>query len=219
MKAYLLFDASAVIHYFYEKETYSSILNYFLKCRESQNAFFFIPSFCIVEVINTLAKYRYRYKVITEKEYEEMKNKFLEWVHNRKFMYSYDLSRYHNLNSDDIAKIEHTTFTEYHYLHRELFDGPAKTRENEKIRTQVLAESEAKHISLSKFYLSTFDILIIAMGMELRKIHTKKSVFIVTKDKRLANICKAGFKIGCSKVINIKEDTLETVKRHFKDTS
>ena len=42
--------------------------------------------------------------------------------------------------------------------------------------------------------MSTFDILIIAMGMELMRIHPPKNVFIVTGDKRIVKICKSSDK-------------------------
>jgi len=39
--------------------------------------------------------------------------------------------------------------------------------------------------------MSTFDILIIAMDMELMKVHPPKQVVIVTGDKRIAMICRS----------------------------
>jgi len=39
--------------------------------------------------------------------------------------------------------------------------------------------------------LSTFDVLIIAMGMELKKVHAPNDVFILTRDKRLKRVSNA----------------------------
>ena len=112
---YLLFDASAIIHFFYEKEKYAPVLDYLLRRKEGNQSFFYIPCFCIAEVKNTFAKLRHRLKLISQEKYDEMLNVFTEdWIHDRKFLYPYYLNRYHNLNTDDIVKIEHTTKTEYH---------------------------------------------------------------------------------------------------------
>ena len=52
---------------------------------------------------------------------------------------------------------------------------------------------EHKGIPRSSEYdrLSGFDILIIAMGMELKKVHAPNDVFILTRDKRLKRISNA----------------------------
>ena len=46
------------------------------------------------------------------------------------------------------------------------------------------------HINSTKS-LSTLDILIISMGMELKRIHPPQDVFLVTADKRMQTVCKA----------------------------
>ena len=42
----------------------------------------------------------------------------------------------------------------------------------------------------SKEFLSTFDILIISMGIELVRIHGDKNFYIITNDKRISSFCK-----------------------------
>lgn len=58
-----------------------------------------------------------------------------------------------------------------------------------------LLEEKGLDGNIGHFYLSTYDILIISMGMELKRI-LKDNVFIVTKDERLAKINNEGINRG-----------------------
>ena len=112
-------------------------------------AVIFIPAFCVAEVLNTFARWWYRERSVfaTADEYNFVRQTFIKHVHDRKFFYSYDLTRYHNLNCGKVFHKEHKT---------KLTRGT---------------------------YLSAFDILVIAMGMELKRI-CGDEIHLLTKDYR-----------------------------------
>ena len=157
---YRLLDASCIIDAFdfgntSKKIRQDNLLDKILK----KEHFFYIPQFCVAEVFNTINKWCYRKtndKVqISEEEAKILIDRFKDMIHDRKYLYAYDLHRYHNLNCDKIFKIENST--------------PKIDK---------------------KSYLSTFDILIIAMGIELQHIHGKDNFSIVSTDKRLVEVSK-----------------------------
>ncbi len=151
MKYYLI-DTSALVYAF--ENTGKTKLDFF-KEKANDEAFLYIPQFCVTEVLNTFARFFYKNKNIGPDSYTKWRNEFLKSVRNRKILYAYDLHRYHNLNADKVFRFEHKT--------------PVKQKEH---------------------YLSTVDILIIAMGMELKKIHCDEEVIIVSRDGRLVRISR-----------------------------
>jgi len=184
---YFLFDASVVHHFYIPNAKYKKVLDYLLSENQRGQSFFYLPSFCVAEVLNSFAKYRFRFKTLTAEKYKEVRDNFLDHVRYRKLFYCYDLHRYHNLNSDDVFEIEHSYDTEY---------TATETTFGDDLETigKMLKEKD-KNDSISKHYLSTYDILLISMGMELRRI-LKKNIYMLTKDKRLYNVCNEGFNQG-----------------------
>lgn len=185
-----LFDASVAVEFYRPKATYQSnplykkslaIRKHITKQKLENKAILFIPSFCIAEVRNILAKWNFRYKDIFKSKihYETFFNTFISHVHDRKFFYSYDLNRYHNINTTLVAEIEHTTDTE--------FDASGLPKGTDKeIISKKLKEKNVND-DIGKHYLSTLDILIVAMGMELKRMKGEE-VYLLTGDKRLALI-------------------------------
>ena len=185
-----LFDTSVVVEFYQPKavfrsETYRQRSNRLRQriARQKTNgdAVLFVPSFCVAEVCNTFAKWYYRpyqrKRVFTCKaDYERVRRTFIGHVHDRKFFYSYDLKRYHNLNAHEVYPIEHTTDTEFDASGLPIGSAPGDVRD--------ALEQQRKQANLSRYYLSTFDILIIAMGMELKRLYGS-SVYLLSADKRL----------------------------------
>ncbi len=126
----------------------------------NKSSFYYIPQFCVAEVFNVFAKLHHRNGKIDAQKYSDLVNGFKYMIKNREILYAYDLHRYHNLNCDLIYKTEHTT-------------PQTKNR-------------KGKTLSL----LSTFDILIIAMAMELDKIHGQGNICILSRDARLIDIAQ-----------------------------
>jgi predicted nucleic acid-binding protein len=155
-KHYYLIDASAFGRYVDPRITSKK---HDISKNIAKGYFYYIPQFCIAEIFNIFAKWRYRKEqgktFINEKKYKSLRETFKTLIHDRASIYSYDLHRYHNLNCDKIYEIEHTT--------------PKSSK---------------------KPYLSTFDILIIAMAIELQRIHGKDNITILTCDNRLIEIAK-----------------------------
>ena len=128
------------------------------------DAFFYFPNFCVVEVFNAFARWRYRENKINDKAYKDYLGGFKGEIRNRKNLYCYNLHRYHNYNADLIYQAEHTI--------RPL---------------DPLVDNAPK----SKCSLSGLDILVIAMGMELKRIHPKDQVYVVTNDERMAKVANS----------------------------
>lgn len=202
MKLYLLFDASAVKHYYLDREEFSETLACLWSLKNTKQAFFFIPSFCITEVRNIFAKHYYRYKLIDKDLYEKITKEFLDAVHNRNIFYSYDLNRYHNINADRIFEKEHTINTEFQAIGK--FPKGNTPQEKERSLAEITNELTDRGHKIAKFYLSSYDILIIAMALELRHFFGEKRVYIITKDERLKTICEKG---NLSKVFYLPRDT------------
>lgn len=137
--------------------------------RKGNEAFLFLPNFCVAEAFNTLAKWFWREgKFRTKEQYEaackalERDVKRVDEFNDKRRFYAYDLHRYHVLNCNQVFEVEHTTDL----------------------------EPDPKYPGRLKSPLSTFDILIIAMGMELMKTHAGQEVRIVTCDSRLTRIAQ-----------------------------
>lgn len=127
------------------------------------DAFFYFPNFCVVEVFNALARLRHRENKIDDKSYNSYVAAFKGEIRSRKTLYCYNLHRYHNYNADQIYQAEHTL--------------------------QPLVPSQS--VPKGKCSLSGLDILVIAMGIELKRIHPKDKVFVVTNDERLAMVANS----------------------------
>ena len=187
---FYLIDASVAVEFYKPKAAFRTpkeykqslgLRNYVTQQKLTNEAVIFIPSFCIAEVRNTLAKWYFRYKNVfrSKQHYDTTFWKFIAAVHDRKFFYSYALNRYHNLNTSAITDVEHVTDTEFDAT------GLPVGTDNKLINKELRKKNEYDHIG--RYYLSTFDILIIAMGMELRRI-TGEEIHFLTSDKRLPMI-------------------------------
>ncbi|MCD6134325.1 MAG: PIN domain-containing protein [Candidatus Omnitrophica bacterium] len=151
---YFLLDTSAIIHLYYSEEKLTKKVAELISRKLSEDAFLYMPNFCIAETFNVFGKLRYRERKKSQEEYEEIKGSFKDLVRGRSIIYSYELSRYHVLNIDLLVPFEQTF-----------------TRINKKA-------------------LSTFDLLVIAMGIELVKIHGDRDFYIITAEKRMDLLCK-----------------------------
>ncbi|KPL01287.1 MAG: hypothetical protein AMJ91_00595 [candidate division Zixibacteria bacterium SM23_73_3] len=169
---YCLFDANVIAAYYCPKTTRSSkvvenarILIESVRSGESRH-FFYIPNFCIAEVFSVFMKYAYsswnkqtKSGRIHGKVHKRLREQFETDIHNAKLFYHYELSRYHVLAINLIAPIDH------HYkLTRKSKTGGAQNP------------------------AGTFDELIIAMGIQLVKIHGAGNVVVITTDDRLAKV-------------------------------
>jgi len=150
-----LIDTCAWVHYYKGNEKVKALLNHIIEQKGLKRATLFMPSFCIAEVFNTFARWRYRGNdiKISEDEYTAIKTAFRNHVRRGVIISEYPLHIYHIYNTDHIIPFEHQW---------EIDKGEA---------------------------LSTFDILIIAMGVELVRHFGDSCVRVLTAEKRLTNIC------------------------------
>jgi len=80
--------------------------------------FFYIPNFCIAETFSVFMKHAFGHwnrqvkkGTIDKRVYNSLVQQFESDIHNGKFLYQYELSRYHVLATNLVAPIDH------HYQH------------------------------------------------------------------------------------------------------
>lgn len=154
--------------------------------------FIYLPNICIAETISVFIKHTFgkwnnhikNKGTIDKRVYSSLVSSFQQDIHNAKFIYHYELNRYHILGINLVAPIDH-----YFQISRK----STKKKENTNP-------------------MKTFDHLVISMGINLVRIHGKDNVCILTADNRMSKVldkCKSSIK---SETINkLKLDTAEEV--------
>ncbi len=111
-----LFDTSAVVYLYLPEEPKTKRRKARIKYLVDQRTLYrkatlLIPSFCIAEVFNTLAKLHFRPgendRALAEEEYVSCMTRFREDINWESTLYSYDLNRNHILAVDEIVPVEH----------------------------------------------------------------------------------------------------------------
>ncbi len=158
-----IFDASGLVSYLTNRPSRTrQILDYLIEQRKVHHqATLFVPNFCVAEVFNALAKFRFDLTVEAEKrlneaQYRDCLKRFRKLIHWGEVFYPYDLNRYHILAADDIIPAE-----------------------------QQLPRRPKRNSPAIYDRLSTLDILVIAMGMELAYLFEEENVTLITGDERM----------------------------------
>lgn len=190
-RKYCLFDASVLVEYFL-KNTYtnnSTVSERAVTIIESVRSgksdhFFYIPNFCIAEVFSTLAKHA-----------------FGHW--NRQVKHKPINSKVHNSLRKQFESDIHNATLFYHY---------------ELARYHILTINMVAPVD--HYYklgrgkknratpAGTFDQLIVAMGIQLTKIHGADNVVIITADRRLTkliNKCRSKISLTARKAMRLSE--------------
>lgn len=108
-----LFDTSAAIDiYLPPTERVRKAVRFILDQREThRQAVIYIPSLCVAEVFNALARKHFRPREkeehLNRQQYEKCLNQFRADIHWGKRLYVYDLNRYHVVAVDEIIPTEH----------------------------------------------------------------------------------------------------------------
>src|SRR3989304_10364101 len=116
---YILLDANVTAGYYLKRsinsiKAFERITNIFNSVRSGgTNHFFYIPNFCIAEVFNVFMKHAYsrwnnhlkKKGTIDKRIYEKLVHQFEADIHNGRFLYQYELSRYHILAINLVAPI------------------------------------------------------------------------------------------------------------------
>jgi len=148
-----LLDTCAWVNYYKGNPKIQALLAHIIEQKGMNRATLFMPSFCVAEVFNTFAKWRYRGKdiKINEEEYCGIKTNFRNHIRRGHLISEYPLHIYHIYNTDYVIPFEH----------------------------QWDIEQDS---------LSTFDLLIIGMGIELIKHYGDYPIRILTSEKRIAHL-------------------------------
>jgi hypothetical protein len=118
---YLLLDANVTAGYYLprslgSKRARERIAAIFDSVRSgASDHFLYIPNFCIAEVFSVFAKHSFgRWNphvknkgTIDTRVYNSLVSQFSEDIHNGRFLYQLELSRYHILGIDLVAPIDH----------------------------------------------------------------------------------------------------------------
>jgi len=118
---YILLDANVTAGYYLartleSKRARERIENVFDSVRSGATShFFYIPNFCIAEVFGVFMKYAFgrwnahvRAKgTIDTRVYRSLVEQFQKDIHSGRFLYHYELSRYHVLGINLVAPIDH----------------------------------------------------------------------------------------------------------------
>lgn len=138
-KKYFLLDANITAAYYLPRSIRSKkaannieiILNHI---RSFQNHFLYIPNFCIAETFSVFMKHTFGHwnrhvrkhgagkRTIDKRIYQNLVKSFETDIHNGKFMYHYELNRYHILGINLVAPIDH-----YYQMKRKKNVMPAGT--------------------------------------------------------------------------------------------
>jgi hypothetical protein len=197
-RAYYLLDTSAALHHYIPDKKITPQLDHIIEQHGLGKAFIFIPQFCVSELFNAFSRLYYRkketypqeyqeaylkdFKSLPQNDYDRVCHNFKEDIKFGRLFYNYELSRYHIFNADHVITYEHQV---------DLVRFNPKTKKEE------------------PWFMSTFDILIIAMGIELARIHGENKTYILTCDKRIKKIAenmKQAFEgTGAKKKYNIPE--------------
>lgn len=175
---YFLVDSSVVVAYYLPARTRSRRAARAIELIIDSNRtnvrsdFFYIPNFCIAEVFDAFTKHALSkwnrhvkpYGTLDKRVYKSLVRQFEKDIHNGKFFYHCELNRYHILSSHLVSPVDH-----YYCLSK---------RKNKSRATPA----------------GTLDHLIVAMGIQLGRIHGPKNVCILTADSRLGKVlerCKS----------------------------
>jgi hypothetical protein len=119
---YILLDSNVTAGYYLPRSLDSSkarerIRNIFDSVR-SGNApmFFYLPNFCVAEVFSVFMKHSFgawnahvtkKGKTLDKRVYKSLVEQFQRDIHNGRFIYHYELSRYHILGINLVAPVDH----------------------------------------------------------------------------------------------------------------
>ncbi|MBI3405422.1 MAG: hypothetical protein HY046_08195 [Acidobacteria bacterium] len=181
-----LFDASAVVHFYVpDNGKIQAAIEFLYRQKSELQTHWFIPNVCIAEVFKAIAKYRYdktQKTNLTADEYNRCLDDFRRDIHWGKKFYPYDLNRYHVIAADEIIPFE--------------FEVERKARKSRETKYD---------------FLSSLDILVIAMACELSFLYGQQKITLVTKDSRMSRVCDQ------MRRISDKDRQNQRVYRLFKD--
>ena len=118
---YFLLDTNVTAGYYLPRSLSSKIARERIRLifesvrSKGSSHFFYIPNFCIAEVFGVFAKHCFgrwnphlkKIGTISPRVYPKLVRSFEHDIHNGKFLYHYELARYHILAVDLVAPIDH----------------------------------------------------------------------------------------------------------------
>ncbi len=206
MPMYILLDANVTAAYYLARSSKSANVRkrseiMFNSVRSgASDHFFYLPNFCVAEIFSVFMKYCFgdwnthvkkTKGTIDSRHYRKIVAQFSADIHNGKFIYHYELSRYHVLAINLVAPVDH-----YFQISRGRRRGSGR-------KAGTIAKKNVNP-------MGTFDHLIIAMGLHLVRIHGRENVLIVSADDRLTKVLsKCKTKIPSATIRKLKLDSAQ----------
>ncbi len=178
---FVLLDANVAAAHYASKSTRSKKLQQrsseLIDGARANNVQLLMPNFCIAEVFSVFEKYRWgstwnkhvsSANTLSSMEFESIRREFSTAIHNAASILQVDLNRYHVLCADLISPINHAY--------------------------QIRRRGSKKSVQMKP--ASTYDMLILSMGIWLKKVHGPDSFTIVTGDGRIGNVVRRAKSVG-----------------------
>lgn len=171
-KKFFLLDTNVVVDYYVGNPKVKKVFEDLLNKQKNNKCIIFIPNFCIGEAFNILANLCYYKNEISPEDFKKAKMKLIsdvsrDYEYKRPQIYCHvELSRYHLLNA--------------HLIYQPAWDFLKRSHE------------QGKYIKKdgSKKFPSTFDLLVIAQGIELAHTYSDNDFAILTSDEVVLELCK-----------------------------
>ena len=163
----VLLDTNVLVDYYLkQRDNVVQAVELLKKERQDGRCLLFIPIFCVAEVFSTFAKRCFMERKINEETFLNAKWKFAEDVSR-----DYEYARY--------QYFAHLPLDRYHLFHAHLVYAPAWKRV---LELQLSGKYREQ-------YPSTFDLLVIAQGIELSSLYSDNDFRLLTSDKLMIEIC------------------------------
>lgn len=192
-RKYILLDTNVLLNYYYnENEDVTRIMN-LLTTNLSKSVTLFMPNFCTAEFFKILSSECFYKKSLSTEKFCKLKQNFIN-----------DISRDYKFNR--LQKYVTVDLNHYHLFNAHLVYEPAM----EYMRTYH-EDPYFKKNPQAKKYISTFDLLVIAQGIELGHIHGYENFCILTSDQLMYDIVAHLRKAGMHRrYVRLPEDTNES---------
>ncbi|OIO01165.1 hypothetical protein COY52_07165 [Candidatus Desantisbacteria bacterium CG_4_10_14_0_8_um_filter_48_22] len=175
-KKFFLLDANVIVDYYLGRHEVQRVFNDLLRRRQEGRCLIFIPDFCISEIFSTFAKKCYYEKDardrISEQQFRKAKWDFID-----------DTSR--DLEYKRAQPYTHVELSQNHLINAHLVYQPAwDFVKKEHVRKKLVRKDGTYK------FPSTFDLLVIAQGVEMAKLYSDEDFVILTSDEVMLEICR-----------------------------
>ena len=163
----LLLDSNILVDYYLqERSSIVQSMKALKKARQEGRCRLFIPNFCIAEVFSTFAR-----KCYLNNDLNEAQSRRAKWAFVDEISRDYEYARYQFFT--------HIELNRYHLFNGHMVYTPA----------WEFVSSLHHEGRFEGKYPSTFDLLVIAQGIEMTSLYSEDNFRLVTSDALMLEIC------------------------------